>query len=598
MPMPDVQADRTSALRQLIVTLFDFESLPGRYPLSLREPRILFDGSRDVLLLAAGRPVKGLAFDLPDMSRLKRAASFFIRTAMLRPGSDHYTVLGLEHGFSENSLRLHYRILIRLTHPDFVGNGEAWPTGSATRINLAHDVLSSPIRQAEYIRTLPGGEKRRLLPVHSLAAVLPRPVAHGNTLFKYRAWAFVSAGFLALLLLGTLWPANSDDTHQRRVAQIELPDSPGSAAAEPRNLARSAIQRQVTFEPTVSASSSGSADKASKDLSADVIRKDDGAAANQQAQQARQIQVASALRDAKEAETAKLAQAEKLVQLAQQAKVAKLAQSVKAEQDARTLGAAQTVTLKELQLAHEATPARAKLTAFSSQTLSEARAATLLVQTAKAAQEVQPNKLVSEKKTAKLAQTALLLQASKTAQTSLEFNAVQSTELARLVQETQLAQTARLSNNAEVSATEVASMTGNAAPVKPLPIQPVSEAAAKPSLVDAQPALNQLIQSMQAGRGEDLLRGLERSVSRSSGAADLVNAYNHLIGGSRAVRVGRVQMRSRPTGDQLTVDGVVQLILQDQGQPLPVRELQLRAAFVMRDGQAVMTELSTSGSTP
>ena len=141
-------------------------------------------------------------------------------------------------------------------------------------------------------------------------------------------------------------------------------------------------------------------------------------------------------------------------------------------------------------------------------------------------------------------------------------------------------------------------MTGNTAPVKLLPIQPLSDAAARPNIVDAQPALNQLIQSMQAGRGDDLLRGLERSVSRSSGASDLVNAYNLLIGGSRAVRVGRVQLRSRPTGDQLTVDGVVQLILQDQGQPLPVRELQLRAAFVMRDGQVVMTELSTSGSRP
>ena len=596
--MPDAQADLTSALRHLIDVLFDFEALPGRYPLSLREPRILFDGSHEVLLLAAGRPVKGLAFDLTDMSRLKRAASFFIRTAMLRPGSDHYTVLGLEYGFSKNSLRLHYRMLIRLTHPDFVGKCEAWPIDSAARINLAHDVLSSPILQAEYNQTLSSSERRRVLPVHSLAAVLPRPVAHGNTLFKYRAWAFISAVFFALLLLDTLWPANSDDTYQKRVAQIKLPDSPGLEAAEPRDSAHSAVQRQAAITPTVSASSSGSADIASKDLRASLIRDNDGAASSQQVQQARQIQVVSASRDAKETETAKLAQAEKLVQLAQQAKVAKLVQSVKAEQDARTVEAAQAATLKELQLAHEATPARAKLTAFSSQTLSEARAATLLVQTAKAAQEVQSSKLVSEEKTAKLAQTALLLQASKTAQTSLEFNAVQSTQLARLVQETQLAQTARLSNNAEVSATEVASMTGNAPPVKLLPIQPVNDAAAKPSLVDAQPALNQLIQSMQAGRGEDLLRGLERSVSRSSGASDLVNAYNLLIGGSRAVRVGRVQLRSRPNGDQLTVDGVVQLILQDQGQPLPVRELQLRAAFVMRDGQAVMTELSTSGSKP
>ena len=517
MPSPTVQADRTSALRHLIDTLFDFESLPGRYPLSLREPRILFDEGHDVLLLAAGRPVKGLALDLTDMPRLKRAASFFIRTAMLRPGSDHYTVLGLEHGFSKNSLRLHYRILIRLTHPDFAANGEAWPIGSATRINLAHDVLSSAIRQAEYNRTLPGTEKRGILPVNNLAAVLPRPVAQGNMLFKYRAWAFASAGFLALLLLGILYPANSDDTHQMRVVQVKLPESSGAAAAEPRNSDRSAVERQATYVPTVSASSSGSSEKATKDLSANVVRDDDGAAASQQAQQARQSQVVRASTDAKEAEIAQLIQAEKLAQLAQQAK---------------------------------------------------------------------------------LAQMALLLQASKRAQTSLEFKAAESTQLARLIQEKQLTLTARLPNNAEVIATEVPSMTANAAPVKLLAIQSVSDAAAKPNLVDAQPALNQLIQSMQTGRGEDLLRGLERSVSRSSGASDLVNAYNLLIGGSRAVRVGRVKLRSRPIGDQLSVDGVVQLILQDQGQPLPVRELQLRAAFVMRDGQVVMTELSTSGSRP
>ena len=190
------------------------------------------------------------------------------------------------------------------------------------------------------------------------------------------------------------------------------------------------------------------------------------------------------------------------------------------------------------------------------------------------------------------------LQASETAQVSAELKAVKSTQAARSIQDKQFNLTVRQPDNAEGLITEFVSMPGNAAPVKPLPIQTVSGAAAKLDLVDAQPALNQLIQSMQAGRGEDLLRGLERSVSRSSGASDLVNAYNLLIGSSRSVRVGRIQLRSRPAGDQLTVDGVVQLILQDQGQPLPVRELQLRAAFAMRDGLVVMTELSTSGSRP
>ena len=555
MPLPNAQADRTSALRPLIDTLFDFEALPGRYPLSLREPRILFDGSHDVLLLAAGRPVEGLAFELTDMPRAKRAACFFVRTAMLRPGSDHYTVLGLEQGFSKNSLRLHYRILIRLTHPDFVGNSEAWPTGSATRINLAHDVLSSPTLQAEYNRTLSGNERRRVLPVQSLAAVLPRPAAKSNQLFNYKPWALVSSGVFGLLLLATLWPGNSDDSHVRQVAQIELPNSLVLAG------------------------------KGSEDLKANLSR-DNGVAASRQALEGRQVQVARALREAKEAEIAKLQQVDKLEQLAQEAKVARLAQSAKAAQDAKTAEVAQAAALNEVQLSHEATLARAKLAAIALQTASEAHAAMLLVQAAKAAQAVQANKLAIEEKTAKLAQAAL------------EIKAAKSTQLARSIQEPQVALAAQTPRGAEVLLTDSVSTNGMALPVKLLPAQPVNDTAAKLSLVDVQPALNQLIQSMQAGRGEDLLRGLERSVSRSGGASDLVNAYNVLIGGSRAVRVGRVQLRSRPAADQLTVDGVVQLILQDQGQPLPVRELQLRAAFVLRDGQVVMTELSTSGSRP
>ena len=599
MPLPDAQAGRTSALRQLIDTLFDFESLPGRYPLTLREPRVLFNGSQDVLLLAAGRPVRGLVSESIDMSRLKQAACFFVRAAMLRPGADHYTVLGLESDFNKNSLRLHYRILIRLTHPDFVGNGngEAWPAGSATRINLAYDVLSSSVLQAEYNQTLLSNKRRGVLLAQSLAAVLPRPAVQSNKLFKHKPWALVGAGIFALLLLVTLWPVNSDNAHERQVAQTKWPDFLGTVPTGPGNPVRPLVKSEAFPSSVVTVLSPVSADNGSKDLNA-TVPLDDGNAASQQALVAHQIQVARVSREAKEAEIANSARAEKLAQLAQQANVARLGQSVKAVRDAGMGEVAQAAALKELQLAHEAALARAKLTALASPTALEARAATLLVQTAKAVQEVQPSKPVNEDKTAKLTQTAPMLQASKTAQASLEFKTVTSVQLVRLIKETQLTLTARLPNNAETLITEVVSPTGNAASVKLLVVQPVSDAAAKPNLVDAQPALNQLIQSMQAGRGEDLLRGLERSISRSSGAADLVSAYNLLIDGSRAVRVGRVQLRGRPNGDQLAVDGVVQLILQDQGHPLPVRELQLRAAFAMRDGQVVMTELSTSGSRP
>jgi hypothetical protein len=42
---------------------------------------------------------------------------------MLRPGADHYTLLGLKPAFDSATLRDHYRMLMRLTHPDFSGGG-------------------------------------------------------------------------------------------------------------------------------------------------------------------------------------------------------------------------------------------------------------------------------------------------------------------------------------------------------------------------------------------------------------------------------------------------------------------------------------------
>ncbi|NML86958.1 hypothetical protein [Polaromonas sp.] len=76
-----------------------------------------------------------------------------------------------------------------------------------------------------------------------------------------------------------------------------------------------------------------------------------------------------------------------------------------------------------------------------------------------------------------------------------------------------------------------------------------------------------------------------------------MNAYNFLIGSSRAVKLGPVQLRAHTNADQLAVDGLVQLVLNDQGQPPPVRELRLRATFVQRDGRVVITELSAAGET-
>ncbi|MDP3833807.1 MAG: J domain-containing protein [Hydrogenophaga sp.] len=151
------------AWSRLLPTLLDFERSPGRYRVVLREPRPLFEHTGCVMLLATGRPVEGLPAALAKGLELRRAARFFVRTVMLRPGADPFTLLGLHPDFEPAQLREHYRLMIRLTHPDFEVAGECWPAGAATRVNLARDLLSSPEKWADCAASL-----------HARAAMRPR----------------------------------------------------------------------------------------------------------------------------------------------------------------------------------------------------------------------------------------------------------------------------------------------------------------------------------------------------------------------------------------------------------------------------------------
>lgn len=148
--------DRWAALA---ACLLDFEAFPGRYPVALRAPRLLFDHGTEVLTLASGRVLEGLPDDAVLQARLRQAARFFVRTAMLRPGVDHYTLMGLTPAFELATLRAHYRMLMRLTHPDFVDDERAWPADAATRINQANDVLSSTVSRQQYARRHAGGRQ-------------------------------------------------------------------------------------------------------------------------------------------------------------------------------------------------------------------------------------------------------------------------------------------------------------------------------------------------------------------------------------------------------------------------------------------------------
>lgn len=130
--------------------LLDYHRTPGKYPLLLRRPEILFSSIKAVLQLASGRLPEGA---LPPGLAVQRAAGFFVRTALLYPAADHYALLGLERSADPWALKERYRQMMRLMHPDFASSAAAggdWPADAASRINQAYEVLASPAQRRSY----------------------------------------------------------------------------------------------------------------------------------------------------------------------------------------------------------------------------------------------------------------------------------------------------------------------------------------------------------------------------------------------------------------------------------------------------------------
>ncbi|MBT9463785.1 MAG: J domain-containing protein [Hydrogenophaga sp.] len=210
---------------RLLRALLDFERTPGRFPVALREPRPLFEHIGSVMLLATGRPVEGLPAAPVSGLDLRRAARFFVRTVMLRPGSDPFTLLGLKTDFEPAQLRAHYRLMIRLTHPDFEVADERWPADAATRINLAHDLLSSPLKRVG------GGAPMQPRPL------LPRPAPARE---KARTGSWSARARLALTGTGALFMAGAfllmgPRGHEGSLSVRRVPSDGRPASTPPRS---------------------------------------------------------------------------------------------------------------------------------------------------------------------------------------------------------------------------------------------------------------------------------------------------------------------------------------------------------------------------
>ncbi len=130
----------------LHTALLDYAKAPGKYNVGLRQPPLLFACIPEILQLAVNRAHDaGPAAGVAHSAALRNAARFFTGTALLFPGAGPHEVMGLDRNFDGAELKERYRLLMRLTHPDFAtASFLALPADAAVRVNLAYEALSSP----------------------------------------------------------------------------------------------------------------------------------------------------------------------------------------------------------------------------------------------------------------------------------------------------------------------------------------------------------------------------------------------------------------------------------------------------------------------
>jgi DnaJ domain len=220
---------------RLLAELAEFEAKPGRYSLVMREPGLLFDQVRHVLMLALGRAVPELSIDSERALAAQRSAKFFVRMALFRSGADHYTVLGLWPGFTETELRDRYRLLMRLTHPDFIAADQSWPADAATRVNRAYEVLSSSVKKAEYDRAQSQRPQQTVVTPMHLRTPVPRAHAYPSV-SPHKVWLGIGAACAVIVLV---WASVHDWRDNVEVVSLNMENLP------PAKPATSQVQTQL-----------------------------------------------------------------------------------------------------------------------------------------------------------------------------------------------------------------------------------------------------------------------------------------------------------------------------------------------------------------
>jgi hypothetical protein len=501
----------SASAAKLHAALLEYFSAPGKYQLTLRQPALLFASIREILQIAAGR---GQLEDLPESQagRLREAAGFFVRAALLYPGADHYAVFGLTPRAEPVELKERYRLLMRLTHPDFASEATAgWPDDAATRVNRAYEILSSPVLRRDYDEQLapaprPGRAGEPAKAERGYAVQQARRVEkRAWKLNRTAAWALALG--LGLLLVVFLFPP---------------PETGHLVQKTPASPAR-------TWAQDVAAGRASSA-------------------------------AATALRPAE------------LLAAAPATEVIAPAAPVPSATEVPTVAAA---------------PAPAP-------TQAPAPAAAPAAPPASTRPTNQTPALRSQPPQAPAPTVPQSVPVPSAAELAAEHRRSQAAAFPEPMPPPVTPRKPESVPPAVFPPAPVVAAAPPAAavPVPPVPTRAAAPAAAAPSLNDAQPLLTQMLQQLESGSGDQLLRLLEVEGRQAPSAQALSRHYEQLVRGARPVRLSQVEFRSEARDGVLLVTGRIRLHAGEPTIGSHGERLMVRAEFVSRGGKVLLTGLS------
>lgn len=216
----------------------EFHRSPTKFPELLRGNARLPGSINNLLRLAGGTALEELDPSLASVapeSQLRTAALFFIEQVLMQREASHYRVLGLNHDASNEQIKEHHRLLMRLFHPDRESLVDQRRDQFATRVNLAYNTLRDAAQRNSYDATLktqttspiqsarrpPPMIRRRMAAPESFWTVRVYPV-----LMRYLPqWVLAGTAFVSFVVVGAVYlfnpPVNLQQTQVASVGESE-----------------------------------------------------------------------------------------------------------------------------------------------------------------------------------------------------------------------------------------------------------------------------------------------------------------------------------------------------------------------------------------